>query len=36
MCLPADENLRVEGHLAQKKPPPPPWDHQRALGIVLL
>jgi len=26
---------QLQGYLALKKPPPP-WDHDRALGIVLL
>jgi len=26
---------RIQGYLAQKKPPPP-WDHHRALGIALM
>ena len=26
----------VEGHLAHKKQPPPPWDHHRTLGLVLV
>ena len=29
-------HVQLQGYLAHKKQPPPPQDHRRALGIILL